>query len=141
MYGEHYLPHDAVDAIVHNKLANGDKSSSIEMILRGAGLQVRVAPKLFVADRLNKARTILPLCRFDEQKCAEGLRQMRLYQWGPKTELGVSRREPLHDSASHPADAFCTAAVCAKQPGPDAPPEKPKSPFAQTSVANYSPYA
>jgi phage terminase large subunit len=139
VYGNHYLPHDAVDAIVHARLA-GDRSKSIEMIMRESGMQVRVAPKLYVHDRINAARMILPQCRFDEQKCAEGLRGLRLYQWGPLTKLGVARREPLHDAASHPADAFCVLGVCVKQPPPDAPPA-PRSPFAQTTPATYTPYA
>jgi hypothetical protein len=69
------------NSVFHQKLA-GDRSKSIEMIMRNIGRTVRIVPKMYVADGLNAVRTILPQCRFDEQKCAEGLRWLRLYQWG-----------------------------------------------------------
>jgi phage terminase large subunit len=125
LYGTDWLPHDAVDTIVHARLAGGDRTRSIEQLMRAAGRTVRIAPKLYVTDRLNAARTIFPQCRFDANNCADGLQRLRHYQWGPTTALGVSRREPLHDAASHGADAYCTLAVSIKQPGaPKAPPPK-----------------
>lgn len=120
-YGTDFLPHDAVDAIIHKRLA-GDKSKSIEMILREAGRRVRIVPKLRVTDGINAARTIFPQCRFDQDRCTHGLRALRSYQWGPPSSLGVPRSEPLHDWASHGADAFRAFALAAKQP---APPKKP----------------
>lgn len=115
VYGTDYLPHDGVDAIIHKKLA-GDRSRSIEQIMRSLGRKVRVIPKLHVADQINAARMILPQCRFDETNCSEGLKALRSYQYGPPTALGVARREPLHDWASHGASAFCGFSVTMKQP-------------------------
>lgn len=115
------MPHDAVDTIIHAKLG-GDKTRSIEQLMRAAGRNVRVAPKLYVQDRINAARTVFSQCRFDAAKCADGLQGLRHYQWGPPSAAGVPKREPLHDWASHPADAFCTLAVSIKQP-----PAKPRS--------------
>jgi phage terminase large subunit len=48
--------------------------------------------------------------------CADGLQYLRRYQWGPATALGVPRSTPLHDDASHPADALRTLAVGIKEP-------------------------
>lgn len=129
LYGADWLPHDAVDTIIHTNLAGGDKTRSIEQLMRAAGRKVRIAPKLYVNDRLNAARTIFSQCRFDRQKCVQGLDALKNYQWGepdasdeakasgrdlrlePKT-----KRKPLHNFASHGADAFCTLAVSIKQP-------------------------
>lgn len=115
LYDVDWLPHDGVDTIIHHKLASGDRSRSIESIMRAAGRTVRIVPKLYVSDRINAARTIFPQCRFNRDKCDSGLRALRMYQWGPLTQKGLAPREPLHDSASHGADAFCGLAVAIKQ--------------------------
>jgi phage terminase large subunit len=115
LYGTDWLPHDAVDAIIHQRLA-ADKSRSIEQLMRAAGRNVRIAAKLYVVDGINAARTLLPSCWFDAEKCADGLTALRHYQWGPVAASGLERREPLHDWASHGADAFRTLAVSIKAP-------------------------
>ena len=116
LYGVDWLPHDAVDTIIHQKLASNVQGKSIEMILREAGRNVRISPKLFIHDQVNLARTVFPQCQFDAENCAEGLRQLRLYQWGPPNLNGVTGTKPLHNEASHGGSAFQTFAVCAKQP-------------------------
>ena len=132
LYGVDWLPHDAVDTIIHAKLAGGDKSRSIEMLMRAAGRNVRVAPKIHVTDRINAGRTIFPQCQFDQEACTDGLQALRRYQWGPINKQGVTGRSPLHNDASHGADAFQTFAVCAKQPR--APQEKKRPQPAQASA-------
>lgn len=117
MYGVDWLPHDAVDTIIHAKLAgSGDRSRSIEMLMRAAGRKVRIAPKMHVMTGINAARTIFPQCWFDAEKCADGLQALRHYQWGPISLSGVEKREPLHNWASHGSDGFRTMAVTIKQP-------------------------
>lgn len=115
VYGIDWLPHDGVDSIIHKRLA-GDRRMSIEQLMRDAGRNVRIVQKVYVADRINAARTIFPLCRFDENKCADGIQALRHYQWGPPNKQGVPKREPLHDWASHAADAFTIAANALRQP-------------------------
>jgi phage terminase large subunit len=122
VYGTDWLPHDAVDTIIHHKLA-ADKSRSIEQLMRAAGRKVRIVPKMLVADAINAARTMFPQCRFDAGRCADGLQALRHYQWGPVNEQGIRKREPLHNWASHAADAFRGAAVSMKQPKSVQPPE------------------
>lgn len=124
LYGTDWIPHDGIDTIIHHKLAGGDRSRSIEMLMRTAGRQVRVVPKLFVTDRINAGRTIFPACRFDADKCADGIQALRHYRWADPPQPGMSqrelqnlrRREPLHDWASHAADSFTHAAIAVKQP-------------------------
>lgn len=122
MYGFDYLPHDALDTIIHKNLA-ADKSRSIEGIMRSAGRNVRMVPKTLKLDQINAARMAFPQCRFDQDKCYEGLRALRMYQWGKaktidnvQISVGASKREPQHDDASHGASAFQYACWSVKQP-------------------------
>lgn len=133
VYGTHWLPHDAVDAIIHSKLGAGDKARSIEMILRSLcpNVKIRIAPKLHVTDRINAARMIFPECQFDQVACKDGLQALRKYQWGPmepnkKTGAIPLARVPLHNEASHGSDAYQTFAVVAKQPKQPDPPRPPR---------------
>lgn len=134
LQGIDWLPHDGVDTIIHQKLAGaGDRSMSIEMLMRQAGRKPRLIPKMLITDQLNAARTIFPQCRFDANKCADGLQALRHYQWPPLSAAGVGQRKPLHNWASHASSAFCGAAVAVRQPKAPAPPRpqsrQPASPW------------
>lgn len=137
VYGEHWLPHDGVDAIIHKKLT-ADPSRSVELIMQEMGFPVRISPKFLVSTGINAARSIFPQCRFDSEKCYEGLRALRMYQWGPAPASGKLRREPLHDEASHGADGFRTAACSMRQPEPEEEEKKPRGEFYQPQ--EYSPF-
>ena len=89
---------------------------SIQQLMEQKGFRVSVNRQLNVADGINAVRTLFPQLYFDQNLCADGLQYLRRYQWGPATALGVARREPLHDDASHPADALRTLAVGIKEP-------------------------
>ncbi len=138
LYRNDWLPFDASDTIIHNKLAGGDKTRSIEMLMRVAGRKVRIAPKLHIHDGINAARTIFPQCRFDRDKCADGLMALRRYQWGKLNSQGVARREPLHDTWSHGADAFRTLAVAIRQPAEPEPPRKQQPPRPRATMYDWS---
>ena len=102
VYGTDWLPHDGVDAMLHGRLT-GDRSRSPEQLMRAAGRRVRVAPKLQITSGINAARTILPQCRFDAERCADGLQALRHYQWGELAKTGREARQPLHNWACfHP---------------------------------------
>lgn len=131
MYGEDWLPHDGVDCIIHARFS-GDKSRSPEQLLRAAGRKVRIAPKLHVASGINAVRMMLSSCWFDETKCADGLMALRHYQWGVPSKNGAVKREPLHDWASHGADAMRTLAVSIKAPV-IAQPRRPSRPVEVTT--------
>jgi len=109
VYGTHYLPHDARAG----QLGTG---KSVEELMRGAGFQVKIVPKLSPTDGINAARTIFPRCWFDGEKCADGIQGLRHYIWGPEGALGQQRKQPLHNWASHPADAFRYFAVGIRPP-------------------------
>ena len=118
VFGTCYLPWDGGT----RSLGTG---KSIEELMRAKGFAVRVNRQLNVADGINATRTIFPQLYFDAKLCADGLMYLRRYQWGPPTALGVPRSQPLHDDASHPADALRTLAVGIKEPArPYTPPDE-----------------
>jgi phage terminase large subunit len=87
-----------------------------------AGRRVKVMPKLKREQGIQAARTIFGKCFFDAGKCADGIQALRHYRYeayeahlDPSGKPGL-RKEPLHDWASHAADAFRTAAVMIQGP-------------------------
>lgn len=117
VYGTDWLPHDGVDTIIHKRLnGTADRSKSIEMLLRSAGRKPRIIPKLLLTDQINAARLVFNQCRFDMEKCADGLQALRHYQWGPVNKEGIRKHEPLHNWASHAASAFMGTAIAVKEP-------------------------
>jgi phage terminase large subunit len=140
VYGTFWLPFDGVDTIIHKRLA-GDRSRSIEMIIREAGYTVRIVPKVYITDRLNAARSLFPQCRFDEEKCADGLQALSHFQWGEVNEHGVTKREPLHNWASHAAEAFTRAGQVAQMPKEDKPERKPIPHYPVAPAGAYAPFS
>lgn len=117
VYGVDNLPHDGVDALLHRKGMMGnnqDKSATIQTMMRDAGRKVSVGPKLAKQDRIRFVRSKFPQCRFDAEKCADGIQALKSYQWDRDSEEKPGEPKPLHNFASHPADAFMEACVSVK---------------------------
>ena len=109
VFGTDHLPWDG-------GLKSLGSGKSIEDQLKAAGRKVRVAPRLPIADGINAARTIFPLCYFDESRTSDGVRHLRCYRYGEMQSYEGPTREPLHDIHSHSADAFRCLAVSIRQP-------------------------
>lgn len=107
-YGEHYAPHD----IEVRELGSG--RSRIETA-QSLGIQFRVAPRLGLEDGINAARTIFGRCWFDAEKCKAGLECLQNYRRDYNDRLGEFKATPIHDWASHGADAFRYLALSADQ--------------------------
>lgn len=108
VYGTHHLPHDA-----EMELLGSPKS--IARQARDMGFAVKIVPKASVANGINAGRTIFDQCWFDEENCREGLNCLRHYQFKVDPETKQRSREPLHNWASHGADAWRYFAVSAKE--------------------------
>ena len=109
-YKEHLVPHDATV----RELGTG--KSRIESA-RKLGVNMRVVPKLPIADGISATRFLLPKVWADENKCSIGIEGLRQYtkerildEEGAEGEA-IFRDKPLHNWASHPADALRTLAV------------------------------
>ena len=99
VYGEHILPHDArVQEL-------GSGKTRVET-LTALGFRPRVLASHKLDDGIGAARLLLARCWFDGEKCARGLEALRHYrcEWDPRRQ--AFRERPLHDWASHGADAF-----------------------------------
>jgi phage terminase large subunit len=105
-----YVPWDAASS---GRLASG---KSVEATMRGLGRKVHVVQQNRVHVGIEAVRRMLPLCWFDIDKCADGIQALRHYRYGEIKTLSTTdhktpTREPVHDWASHPADALRTAAM------------------------------
>ncbi|MFZ5720322.1 MAG: hypothetical protein ACOY5Y_12780 [Pseudomonadota bacterium] len=99
LWGAHHLPHD----VMVRELATGrSRYETLESLgLSGICVGAAADPE----ERVNAARLMIPLCWFDAERCARGLERLRAYRkrWSRAT---LSYGGPLHDKASHGADAF-----------------------------------
>jgi phage terminase large subunit len=113
--GTLWLPWDGIDAQLHHRLT-GSNMRSPEMVLRSLGFKVRISPKTSIDNGISATRSIFPQLRFSEPQCFEGIRHVRMYQWGKEKEDGRVITKPKHDEHSHAADALRTLAVSIKEP-------------------------
>jgi len=112
IYSRHYMPHD----IRVRELGTG---VTREQTLYNLGIPqgtIHVAEKMGVLDGINAVRMLLPRCTFDEPNTTEGLKCLRNYQRVHDAIKQTFSRTPLHNWASHGADAFRTLAVAIKPP-------------------------
>jgi phage terminase large subunit len=98
-YGQHWGPHD----IEHKEFGSG--RTRIETA-RSLGIHFQVVTKETVEDGIHAVRMLLPKCWFDETKCAAGLEALTHYRWRFDNQLNEQKSVPMHDWASHGADAF-----------------------------------
>jgi len=118
LYGRDFLPHDAQA----KTLAAGGRT--VEQILRAAGRKVSIVPRLSIVDGIAAARSVFNKCWFDAEKCADGIQALKHYRYEFDEELKTFKKEPRHDWASHPADAFRYFGVGIRDeemPSPEAP--------------------
>jgi phage terminase large subunit len=105
VYGRHIAPHDIE---VRDFSAGGKSRREVAQTL---GITFQIAPKLDLEDGINAARLIWPRCYFDAQACARGLECLQNYRREYAEKLGQFKPQPVHDWASHGADAFRYLAV------------------------------
>lgn len=125
-YDTAYLPHDA---------SNGQSATghSFADVLRGMGFKAVVGARLGLEEGINSTRLIFPRCRFDEIRCRSGLDALQNYRWDYNVRMGELKPTPVHNWASHGADAFRQLAVTVKKSGMDrrmAPIKYPKAAYA-----------
>jgi phage terminase large subunit len=108
IYGEHLVPHDAGNK--EKALPNAATIADTMGVLGLEGVRV-VARTNSVANDINEARKLLPICMFDAEKCAHGIDALRSYRREWDDKLRNYRDKPYHDWASDPADAFRTFAM------------------------------
>jgi phage terminase large subunit len=100
IYAGHIVPFDAQAKILGMAQT---RLEQLEKLLRKMPI---VAPMHRVEDGINAARVLLARCWFDRLKCERGIDALKLYRAEFDPKLNTLRPVPVHDWASHGADAF-----------------------------------
>lgn len=96
-----WLPHDARVKTFQAK------HSAIEQFITAFGAnKCGVVERTSKNDRINAARTIIGSCEFNRERCELGLDGLRAWHFKYDPDLQAYSKEPEHDWASHPSDAF-----------------------------------
>jgi phage terminase large subunit len=104
-YAQHFLPHDAGP----NRIGI-DKSYTD--FLSGHGLRnVTVLPPGVREHGINLTRQMLARCWFDASHCHQGIEALKMYRAKYDDKTKTLSAQPIHDWASHGADAFRYLAV------------------------------
>ena len=98
-YHGHVAPHDMGAA----EITTGERRIDFA---RKLGLDFTLASRHKVPEGVDAVRRLLSRCWFDEDRCYRGIEALRSYrkEWDPKKQVYGSN--PLHNWASHGADAF-----------------------------------
>ena len=124
-YGQHWVPHDARP----RRLGMGGKSILQQLQDAGKGHKelgpFAIVPKLDVQEGIAAARATFPNCRFHKTKCELGLEALRHYhrEWDADKKMYLDH--PVHDWASHGADAWRYLSLSWRPAKALAPPEAP----------------
>ena len=75
------------------------------------GLNLIKVSKTDIIFGIDQVKNILNRCWFDEKKCAQGIKCLENYKKDWDEKHACWRSNPLHNWASHGADAFRTLAT------------------------------
>lgn len=99
--GKIWLPHDARAKTFQSK------ETTVERFLKAFGSdKVAVVPQSKKLDQISAARAVIQRCEFHKDRCEAGLDGLRAWEYEWNDDLNVFSREPLHNWASHPSDAY-----------------------------------
>jgi hypothetical protein len=108
-YGEHWAPHDI-------RVREFGTGKSRRDTARNLGIDFNIVPNIGLDDGIDAVRLLLPRCWFDDVKCRHGLDALTFYRKAYHERLQQYSDRPVHDQASHGADAFRGLAVRHKPP-------------------------
>lgn len=100
-----WVPHDA-------KVREwGGRGTRMESLLR-ENLNAKLVPDHKLMDGINSVRGIIPLCEFNAiPSVLQGMEALKSYQKEWNEKMSRFSDTPLHNWASHPADAFRSLAI------------------------------
>lgn len=99
--GKIWLPHDARAKTFQSQ------HSAVERFLTAFGKdKVDIVPQSKKADRINAARKVADRCEFNLKKCFAGLEALKQWCFVWDEDRKEFSKEPDHNWASHPGDAF-----------------------------------
>lgn len=111
-----WLPQDAKAKTFQSKL------TSIERFVKAFGHdRVRDVPPSTKSDQISAARGLIGRCEFHKTLCEAGLDGLSAWQFKYIEEANTFSREPDHNWASHPSDAFAYGCQVVSEPVPPRP--------------------
>ena len=111
VYGEHFWPHDGNVRILD------EKGRKRQEVMRDLGYQVNIVKRTTdLGDSIELARNMLGRCKFDVERTPELVRGLKNYRREWDEDTATFKNKPLHDWASHWADAVRTGAQAAHTP-------------------------
>jgi len=99
VYSRHIGPHD----IEQREYTSG--KSRLEVADKH-GISFEIAPRMTIKDGIDATRGMLGQVWFDATKCDRGIEALKSYRPKYHEDLKTVGITPIHDWASHPADAF-----------------------------------
>lgn len=109
VYGRHVAPHD----IEVRELTSGVSRRATAQQL---GINFDVLSNTPKDEQIDAGRRLINRCWFDEQKCRDGLSALRNYTKEFDDKHGTFKMRPVHNWASHGADAFLYMAIGIRKP-------------------------
>lgn len=109
-YGSHWAPHD----IAVRELGSGKSRLDVA---RSLGIRFQITDRIHggqgeeVEEGIHAVRMLLPRCYVDQDRCKAGLEALQHYRRDYNQRLNEFKATPVHDWASHAADAFRGLAV------------------------------
>lgn len=103
LWGEHYLPHDADHRQFAVKGGKSVQNQIEDMGLRNTFIVPRTPSDI---SAIQESRSFIPLCFFDEENCAEGIKCIDNFkkEWDDRT--GTFKNKYKHDWSSHGYKGF-----------------------------------
>lgn len=99
--GKIWLPDDAKAKTFQSK------HSSVEKFLAAFGAdRVGIVPASKKADQISAARRVIKHVEFNKAECEDGIDGLLAWEFEWKEDGNVFSRDPVHNWASHPGDAF-----------------------------------
>lgn len=111
VYGKHYPPHDI--ALREYGTGKSRRETAREL---GLKFEEPMPATRSLIDDIDAARGMIGRCWFDEEHCRAGIHGLRNYRKVYNQRIGEFTGTPVHNFASHPADAFRGLAVRWKLP-------------------------
>ena len=110
IYADHYAPHDADS----HDFSNG---MSVKEVGASLGVKFTILPTLKVSleEGIEAARSIFPRVWIDEKRCSRLIKCLENYRKEYDTIHSCYKMRPVHDWASHGADAFRYLAIAVKK--------------------------
>lgn len=115
-----HLPHDA------KAKTFAARQTALEQFIHVFGAdKLRIVPQSSKADRINAARRVIRRCDFSRTNCYDGIEALKQWKFKWDEDRKEFSKEPEHDWASHPGDAFSYGAQVLEEllPPPPPPPD------------------